>query len=80
MEVKIIVFTAFIYESVLERLDLYSKFITLHSSIVVKALCYKPEGRRFDTRWGDFLNLPNPSSRTRPWDLLILQQKWIPET
>jgi hypothetical protein len=24
------------------------------SSVVVKALCYKPEGRGFDTRWGDF--------------------------
>jgi hypothetical protein len=36
--------------------------------IVVKALCYKPEGRGFDTRWSDFfLNLPNPSGRTRPW-------------
>jgi hypothetical protein len=30
-------------------------------SVVVKALCYKPEGRGFDTRWGEFLNLPNPS-------------------
>jgi hypothetical protein len=36
-------------------------------SIVVKALCYKPEGRGFDTRWGEFLNLPNLSGRTRPW-------------
>jgi hypothetical protein len=35
-------------------------------SIVVKALCYKPEGRGFDTRWGEFLNLPKPSGRTRP--------------
>jgi hypothetical protein len=25
------------------------------------------------------LNLPNPSSRTRPWVLLSLQQKWVPE-
>jgi hypothetical protein len=23
-------------------------------SVVVKALCYKLEGRGFDTRWGDF--------------------------
>jgi hypothetical protein len=23
-------------------------------SVVVKALCYKPEGREFDTRRGDF--------------------------
>jgi hypothetical protein len=40
---------------------------------VVKALCYKPEGRWFDTQWGDFLNLPNPSGRTRPWGLLSLK-------
>jgi hypothetical protein len=39
-------------------------------SVVVKALCYKPESRGFDTRLGDFLNLPNPSGRTRPWGLL----------
>jgi hypothetical protein len=24
------------------------------ASVVVKALSYKPEGRGFDTRWGDF--------------------------
>jgi hypothetical protein len=41
-------------------------------SVVVKALCYKPEGRGFDTRLGEFLNLPNPSVRTRPWGLLSL--------
>jgi hypothetical protein len=35
-------------------------------SVVVKALFYKPEGRGFDSRWGEFLNLPNPSGRTRP--------------
>jgi hypothetical protein len=35
-------------------------------------LCYEPESRGFDTRWGEFLNLPNPSGRTRPWDLLNL--------
>jgi hypothetical protein len=22
--------------------------------VVVKALCYKPEGRGFDSRWGEF--------------------------
>jgi hypothetical protein len=28
-----------------------------------------PEGRSLDTRWGEWIlfNLPNPSSRTRPW-------------
>jgi hypothetical protein len=46
-------------------------------SVVVKALCYKPEGRGFDIRWGEFFNLPNPSGRTRPWGLLSLWQKWV---
>jgi hypothetical protein len=36
-------------------------------SLVVKALCYKPEGRGFDTRWGNVLNVPIPSGRTRPY-------------
>jgi hypothetical protein len=48
--------------------------ILARGSVVVKALCYKPEGRGFDTRGGDFFffNLPNPSCRTRPWSLLSL--------
>jgi hypothetical protein len=54
--------------------------VGVSGSLVVKALCYKPEGRGFETRWGDFLNLPNPSCRTRPWGLLSFQQKWVPET
>jgi hypothetical protein len=29
-------------------------------------------GRGFDTPWGEFLNLPNPSGRTRPCGLLSL--------
>jgi hypothetical protein len=41
-------------------------------NIVVKLLCYKPEGRGFETRRGEFLNLPNPSGRSRPWGLLSL--------
>jgi hypothetical protein len=43
-----------------------------YRSVVVKALCYKLEGCRFDTQWGDFLNLPNTSGCTRPWGLLSL--------
>jgi hypothetical protein len=36
-------------------------------SVVFEALCYNPEGRGFETQWGDFfLNLPNLSGRTRP--------------
>jgi hypothetical protein len=44
--------------------------MTLGGSIVVKALCCKPECRGFDTRCGEFFNVPNPSGRTRPWGLL----------
>jgi hypothetical protein len=47
-------------------------FVKRNGSVVVKTLCYKPECRGFDTRWGDFLHLPNPSGSTRPWDLLSL--------
>jgi hypothetical protein len=32
---------------------------------MVKALDYQLEGRGFETRWGDILNLPNPSGRTK---------------
>jgi hypothetical protein len=41
-------------------------------SLVAKVLGYKPEGRGFETRGGEILNLPNPSGRTRPWGLLSL--------
>jgi hypothetical protein len=30
-------------------------------SVVVKVLCYKLEDREFDTRLGEFQNLPHPS-------------------
>jgi hypothetical protein len=35
-------------------------------SVAVEAQCYKPESRLFDTRWGEFLNLPNPSATLGP--------------
>jgi hypothetical protein len=43
-------------------------------SVVVRALCYKPEGRGFNSRWGHwiFFNWPNPSGRNKPWGLLSL--------
>jgi hypothetical protein len=47
-------------------------------SLVVKALCYKPEDRGLETRLGEwlfFINLPNPSGHTKPWGLLSLYQK-----
>jgi hypothetical protein len=47
-------------------------FIGARGSVVAKALCYKPEGRWFDTRRGEFLNILNPSGRTRPCGLLSL--------
>jgi hypothetical protein len=48
--------------------------ISYVGSVVVEALCLKPEGRGFETVWGvnAFFNLPNPSGRTRPWGLLSL--------
>jgi hypothetical protein len=42
-------------------------------SLAVKALGYKPEGCGFETRWGEILNLPNRSGRTRHWSLLSLE-------
>jgi hypothetical protein len=63
-----------------KKLDLRYQDTWIWCSLVVKALRYKPEGRGFDTRWGDFLNVPNPSGRTNPWGLLILYQKLVPET
>jgi hypothetical protein len=48
----------------------YSSKLGVGGSVVVKALCYKPEGRGFDTRWSEFLNLPILSGSTRPWGLL----------
>jgi hypothetical protein len=33
---------------------------------------YKPEDCGSEIRWGEILNLPNPSGRTRPWGLLSL--------
>jgi hypothetical protein len=41
-------------------------------SAVFKALCCKPEGRGFETRLEEFLNVSNPSGRSRPWGLLSL--------
>jgi hypothetical protein len=46
--------------------------IPSRGSVVVTALCYKPEDRGFETRWGEWIsfNLPNPSGWTRLWGLL----------
>jgi hypothetical protein len=37
-----------------------------NNSLVVKALGYKPEGHRFETRWGEILNLPNVPAALGP--------------
>jgi hypothetical protein len=39
-------------------------------TVVIKALCYKPEGRGFDTRWGDFYIYLIQGAT--PWGLLGL--------
>jgi hypothetical protein len=34
----------------------------------------------FETRWGDILNLPNPSGRTVPWGSLVrctVEAEWF---
>jgi hypothetical protein len=65
-------FSHFVYSVLLLRI-LYPVLIYwARGSLVVKALGYKPEGRGFETRWSEILNLPNPSGRTRPWGLLSL--------
>jgi hypothetical protein len=56
----------------------YPRVEAARGSVVVVALFYKPEGRGFE-RWINFVNLLNPSGRTRPWGLLSLYQKWAPE-
>jgi hypothetical protein len=42
---------------------------TAHGSVVVESLCYKLEGRGFETRWSEwiFFNFLTPTSRTRRW-------------
>jgi hypothetical protein len=52
-----------------------SQSLLIKRGHAVKTLCYKLEGRGFETRWGEwifFFNLPNPFGRTRPWGLLSL--------
>jgi hypothetical protein len=38
---------------------------------VVEALCYKPEGRGFESRYHWMFSLPNPSSRTKVLGLTL---------
>jgi hypothetical protein len=49
-------------------------------SVVVKELCYKPEGRVFETLWGEFLSFPNLSGRIMPWGSFSPKQKWVAGT
>jgi hypothetical protein len=50
----------------------YMALYGARGSLLVKVLGYKPEGCGFKTRWGEILNLPNPSGHTRLWGLLNL--------
>jgi hypothetical protein len=49
--------------------------------VMVKALCYKPEGREFETRLGVWMFSVYLifSAVIDPGGSLSLQQKWIPE-
>jgi hypothetical protein len=49
------------------RIKLYLYYIPgAHGSVVVKALCYKPDGRAFETRWGEWI-LSNKTNKQTPW-------------
>jgi hypothetical protein len=58
----------------------YTWYSVSSSSVVVKdyATSRKVAGSRPD-EGKIFINIPNPSGRTRPWCLLSLQEKWIQE-
>jgi hypothetical protein len=46
---------------------------------LVEALCYKLEGRGFESPWGEFFSIYQILSVTQwPWGQLSLQQKWVP--
>jgi hypothetical protein len=38
--------------------------IIIPALVYIGALCYKPEGRGMESRWGGFFDLPNLSSRS----------------
>jgi hypothetical protein len=38
----------------LTKIEPVFEMLGAHGSVVVKALCYKREGRRFETRWGEW--------------------------
>jgi hypothetical protein len=45
--------------------DYWGWTLGVRGSVVLEALCYKPEGRGIASRCGGFFsNLPNPSGRT----------------
>jgi hypothetical protein len=58
------------YECYTEPFRFYEMEKGARGGVVVKALSYMPECRGLETRWGEFLNLPNPSGISRPWGLL----------
>jgi hypothetical protein len=55
-------------------LNVFIPFFATRGSLLVKAVYYKPEGLGFDP----IKTVPNPSSRTMAWNLLIIWQKWVP--
>jgi hypothetical protein len=64
-----IVWTFSQYSPLKSRLDYWlttPKAIFVFLCLLIGALCYKPEGRGFKSRWGYwiFFNWPNPSGRT----------------
>jgi hypothetical protein len=62
------------YQIFWEVVGLEGRPFSLVSTIeeLTELYVYEPEGRGFKTRWGEILNLHNPSGRTRPWGSLSL--------
>jgi hypothetical protein len=55
------------------------KITVLYILIFTFAKCWKVAGSNPDEVIGFFFNLPNPSSCTRPWSLVTLQQQMVSE-
>jgi hypothetical protein len=64
----------YVIESSMKRCDDKVHALTLrHNATSRKVAGSKPDDMN------NFYQLPNPSGGTRAWDLLSLQQKWVPE-
>jgi hypothetical protein len=59
--------TSTLFASYKEPEALVTRKYNLLPMVILQWLYYKPEGRGFETRRGEFLNSPNLSGSIRPW-------------